>query len=152
MSLLRDKSLQKTRKPYQQNRNVRPKTENTQQLNLSDNNNFISDPDKSRENDDDYIEQAIVTDKNSSNLRTQVNLIPCIVIRQTKQKRLQPGHQVTTLHLKQNQSDSDYSDTKSETSESNYSSINDRKTLKYNLRERRISQKYNELNSENDSE
>ena len=71
---------------------------------------------------------------------------------QTKQERLQPVHQVTTLLLKQNESDSGYSDTKSETSESNYSSINDRKTLKYNLRERRISQKYNELNSESDSE
>ena len=64
MSLLRDNSLQKTSKPYTENQNVRPKTENTQQLNFTDINIFISDPDKSRENNDNYIEPIIVTDEN----------------------------------------------------------------------------------------
>ena len=50
--------------------------------------------------------------------------------RQTLQKRLQTVHQMKTLHLKQNESDSNYSDTKSENSESSYNSMNVKKTLK----------------------
>ena len=53
MSLLRDKSLQKTRKYYKENKNVRPKTKNIQQFTSAHSNHFISDPNKKREHTDD---------------------------------------------------------------------------------------------------
>ena len=50
--------------------------------------------------------------------------------KQTKQTQLKPIRQMTTLHLKQQELDSGFSDTKSESSESSYNSTYDRKTLK----------------------
>ena len=45
VTLLRDKSLQKTRKTYKENKNVRPKTRKIPAV----------DPNKNREDADDYI-------------------------------------------------------------------------------------------------
>ena len=47
-----------------------------------------------------------------------------------KQTQLQPIRQMTTLHPKQQELDSGYSDTKSERSESSYNSTYNRKTLR----------------------
>ena len=61
MSLLRDKSLQKTRISYKK-KNVRPKTKNIQQFTSADSNHFISDANKNREDSDDDIRKNVITE------------------------------------------------------------------------------------------
>ena len=75
VNLLRDKSLQKTRKSYKENKNASPKTKNIQQFISADSNHFISDPNKNKEYADDYIRKIVITEARTTNLRTQINLI-----------------------------------------------------------------------------